>query len=364
MKTCLALLLIALTAPFAPAPAADWQTAWNEMVAAARKEGKVVVTGSPDPVMREQLIPAFTARFGIAVDFMAGKSGEIADRGRLERSAGMYSFDVYLAGPDTAFTVLYPQKMLDPLRPQLILPEVTDGSRWKIGKLWFMDPQESYILRLFSTVGGWFFINTDYVKPEQVDEVHKLLDPKWKGKISSEDPADVTGAGGARSTWFYQQLGPAFVKQLYISQKTVITRDRRQMTDWLARGVYPICMSCRSDDVDRLTAEGFRMFRVYDLKGIESKVNGSPFLVSLANQAPHPNAAKVFLNWLLGKEAMELYSRSAQVVSLRNDVDESFLDPRVIPKPGVAYADDTDPKWRADAKLDIAKKVVDLLRAP
>jgi ABC-type Fe3+ transport system substrate-binding protein len=84
--------------------------------------------------------------------------------------------------------------------------------------------------------------------------------------------------------------------------------------------------------------------------------------VSLANKAPHPNAARVFINRLLGKEAAELYSRSAQVVSLRNDVDESFLDPRVVPKPGVTYADDTDPAWRSDAKLHIGKKVAALLK--
>jgi hypothetical protein len=49
---------------------------------------------------------------------------------------------------------------------------------------------------------------------------------------------------------------------------------------------------------------------------------------------------------------------------LGKDIGKSFLDPRVIPKPGVTYADDTDPAWRADAKLDIAKKVVELLRGP
>ena len=62
----------------------------------------------------------------------------------------------------------YPEKMLAPLRPALVLPEVLDPTKWRAGKLWFTDPEERYVLRLFNTVDPVFYINTQYVKPGEI----------------------------------------------------------------------------------------------------------------------------------------------------------------------------------------------------
>ena len=63
-----------------------------------------------------------------------------------------------------------------------------------------------------------------------------------------------------------------------------------------------------------------------------------------------------------GKEALEIYSRGFGSATLRTDVDESFLDPRAIPKPGVNYPDDADPQWRSVEKIAAGNKVRDLLK--
>ena len=65
---------------------------------------------------------------------------------------------------------------------------------------------------------------------------------------------------------------------------------------------------------------------------------------------------------MAGREALELYSKNAQAATLRTDVDESFLDPRVIPKAGVDYADYTDIEWQARERTVVARKVRDLLK--
>ena len=75
---------------------------WAAIVEAAKKEGKVVVAGSPDPVMRNDVIPKFTARFGIPIEFIAGRSSQIVSRVETERASGIFSIDLYLAGPDTS----------------------------------------------------------------------------------------------------------------------------------------------------------------------------------------------------------------------------------------------------------------------
>jgi iron(III) transport system substrate-binding protein len=343
------------------AVAAAQDKSWEQTLAAAKKEGSVVVVGSPDPVMRSDIIPKFTARYGIAVEFLAGRSSEIALRLRTERGAGIYSIDVFLSGPDTTATVYYPEKMLDPLKPMLVLPEVTDGGKWKKGKPWFVDPEERYVLRPFSSVSSLLFINTDFIKPSEIRSAKDLLNPKWRGKISTED-ITTTGAGANLAARFYQQLGADFVKKLYVDQKTVGTRERRQFTDWLARGTQPICLNCREDDVRPLEKEGFKLLEIFELADLAPGINGSPWLMSVANRAPHPNAAKIFANWMASKEGLELYAKGYGSATLRTDIDESYLSAGNVPKPGVKYFDDTDWNWIVTGRHDYREKVWKLMK--
>ncbi|HSE86924.1 MAG TPA: extracellular solute-binding protein [Candidatus Binatia bacterium] len=345
----------------ASAAAQQKERDWNEILAAAKKEGKVVIVGSPDPVMRNSIIPKFTARFGIAVEFIAGRSSEIVARLQTERSAQIYSVDVFLAGPDTTANELFGDKIIDPLKPLLVMPEVVDGSKWKTGKVWFLDPQEQFVVRPFSGVATLLFINSDHVKPDELRSVKDLLNPKWRGKISTEDPM-TTGAGSNMAARFYHQIGEEFVKNLYIEQKPVRSRDRRQMADWLARGTYPICFNCREDDVRPLVKEGFKLLEIFELAGLPGTINGSPWLLSVANKAPHPRAAQVFANWILSKEGLEIYARGYGSATVRTDIDESFLNPGNIPKPGVKYFDDTAWQWIVTGRHENREKVWKLLK--
>ena len=62
-------------------------------------------------------------------------------------------------------------------------------------------------------------------------------------------------------------------------------------------------------------------------------------LLTLVNNAPHPNAAAVFINWITSREGLEILSRARGRASTRNDVVESFLPPGEVPTPGVKYFD-------------------------
>jgi iron(III) transport system substrate-binding protein len=335
---------------------------WAAIVDAAKKEGKVVVAGSPDPVMRNDVIPKFTARYGIPVEFMAGRSSEITGRVRTERAAGIYSVDVYLAGPDTTATVLYGEKMVDPLKSLLVMPEVADGAKWKRGKVWFVDPEERFVVRPFSSVATMLFINTDNVKADELRSAKDLLNPKWRGKISADDPTAI-GSGSNAAARFYHDLGEDFVRKLYIEQKTVRTRERRQMTDWLARGTQPICLNCREDDVRPLIKDSFKLLEIFELADMPPSINGSPWMLTLANKAPNPKAAQLFANWILAKEGLEAYARGFGSATLRTDIDESFLNAANLPKKGVKYFDDTDWKWVVTGRQEYREKVWQVLKA-
>jgi iron(III) transport system substrate-binding protein len=355
---CLFLVIIAVEAA---AQTKAGEKEWSGIVEAAKKEGKVVVVGSPDPVMRNEVIPKFTARFGIPVEFVTGRASQIVARVETERASGIYSIDVYLAGPDTTANELYNEKMIDPVKPLLVLPEVVDGAKWKTGKLWLADPQEQFVVRAFNSVATFMFINTDHVKTEELRHVKDLLNPKWRGKISTEDPT-TTGSGANKAARLYSDFGEEFVKQLYIDQKTVRTRERRQMTDWLARGTQPICLSCREDDVRPLAKDGFKVLEIFEMDGIAASVNGSPWMLSVANRAPHPKAAQVFANWILSKEGLEIYGKGYGSATLRTDVDESYLKPGNVPKTGIKYFDDTDWKWIVTGRRENREKVWQLLK--
>ena len=162
------LFLMAVAPTVADAQSADWQKSWNETLAAAKKEGKVVVTGPPDAQVRQALPAAFEARYGIRMEYLSARGTDQANKLRREKEAGVFSVDAVIAGIQTTATVLYAEKMLAPLKPELILPEVTDGKNWKRGSLWFLDPEQQYVLRIFNTVREAFMVNTDQVKPHDL----------------------------------------------------------------------------------------------------------------------------------------------------------------------------------------------------
>ena len=361
MRTIVTLFAVLAWAASVPAQTKTTDKEWNALIDAAKKEGKVVVAGSPDPVMRNEIMPRFKERYGIGIELLAGRSSEITARVKTERASGIYSVDVYLSGPDTTAVVLYGDKMIDPLRPLLVMPEVVDGAKWKRGKVWFADPEERFAARPFSSVATMMFINTDHVKPEEMRSAKDLLNAKWRGKISVEDPT-TTGSGSNAAARFYHDLGEDFVRKLYIEQKTVRTRERRQMSDWLARGTQPICLNCREDDVRPLVKEGFKILEIFELTDMPGSINGSPWMLTVANRAPNPKAAQLFANWILSREGLGIYARGYGSVTLRTDIDESNLNPGNLPKKGVKYFDDTDWNWIVTGRHEYREKVWQVLK--
>ncbi len=317
---------------------------WNDMVAAAKREGRVVVLGPPDAQLRQNLTNQFAARFGVSVEYIGGRGSDLGNRMRVERKAGLYTADVAIAGIDTMALILHPERMLTPLKPLLVLPDVIDGSKWRKGELWFVDPERQHSLRLASSVQSAFNINTQHVKPEDLRTARDLLNPKWRGKISFDDPTQP-GSGSNTSSRLYLQYGADFAKQIYIDQKPVISRDRRQLTDWLLRGTYPIAFSVDDDQIDAMRKEGLPVKEIYRLDDMGGSLSAGNGHLAIFDRAPHPAAAQVFANWLASREGMEIYARSLAVAPTRNDIDVvalKIMPVERVPQPGVEYFDTSD----------------------
>src|SRR5688500_15818306 len=152
---------------------AGWEQAWNELVAAARQEGNLVVLGPPSPELRRRMPEAFQQRFGIPIEYTGQASGDFAARLASERQAGIYSADIVISGSNSMYEVLAGRGqiengvmgMLAPLRPVLLLPEVLDTSKYRMGKLIFMDPAGEYVYRQNNSVNRMIAVNTDHVRP-------------------------------------------------------------------------------------------------------------------------------------------------------------------------------------------------------
>jgi iron(III) transport system substrate-binding protein len=229
-----------------------------------------------------------------------------------ERRAEKYLADLYVNGMTTGYNVFYKAKALDPIPPLLVLPEVTDTSKWWQGKHHYVDPEGQYLLNINGETRIVVGYNTKLVNPAEVKSYWDLLNPKWKGKIVAYDPT-LGGAGDAMRFFYYQKsLGPEFIKRILTETDIVISTDTRQMGDWLAGGkfAFSIFGPVSRMDLDLMQIQGLPVawFSPDHLKEGAYITAGSGG-VALINKAPHRNAAKVGLNWLLSREGQIAYQR-------------------------------------------------------
>ncbi|HLH21603.1 MAG TPA: extracellular solute-binding protein [Chloroflexota bacterium] len=318
-----------------------WQAQWNALVDAAKGEGSLVISGPPTPDVRTAVPAAFKQRFGIEVEYVGGRTTELVPKLKAERLASQYTLDAMIAGAQSLYTDIYPDHMLDPIPPILVNPEATDPSKWLLGHPWFMDPEGQYILRLANYVSSAIAINTDYVKPGELKAYADLLAPRYRGKISVWDPIRP-GSGWNTANYLLYELGEDYIQSLYRGQDVGVSADGRQLSDWMARGRYPISLGLGPDEIERLKKDGFPIAALTDLADAAGYVTAGFGLAVLVNRAPHPNAAKLFLNWLAMKEGAEVFNRAQVLVSTRADVDNAWAPPYIVPKQGVNYFDTYD----------------------
>ena len=337
----------------APGQSGAIPTGWDQLVAAAQKEGKVVVSGPPAPDARTKLPAAFKDRFNIEMEYLAVNSSQLASRIESERAAGQYTMDVSLGGPDTIYGTFLPNKWLDPLKPVLMLPDVVDPTVWPSGGPWFRDPSGEMSLQLFNTIVPIGYINTSTLSPDDLKTTDDLLNPKWKGKIASYDPS-VNGGGLITGSIIYVKKGADFAKQLYQGQGIAYTRDYQQIADWVAHDSYPIGLAITPVYMNQY--QGVVPTQELVLADLPTAVSGGYGIVSLWNQAPHPNAAKVFANWIASKEGVSVYGAIDQSAPVRTDVDASAWVPNhLIPKPGGDYFDTFEYRYVMEQRQPIAR---------
>jgi len=331
----IAICCIFTTASFARAQS-DWKKPWDTAVEAAKKEGEVVIYGPHNP-MYQQLWAVFQKSYPeIRFSFVPGKGSDHAQRIVAERRAGKYLADLLMGGSST-YAVFMPGT-LEPLKPLLLLPEVTDQSAWWEGKFHFADDQNNSALIISGEVGtrrGSY--NTKLVDPKEIRSWWDLLLPKWKGKLGSFDPR-VAGGGGETFLFFYYTpaLGPKYITRILAETEILLTRDLTQGTDWLAQGKILFYIGS-GQPIMKAKKQGLPVdLMPHPLKEGEVMGGGSCCMAVLS-KAPHPNATKLFVNWVLSREGQIVWQKYTEANSLRMDIPKTDLAPDDVPQKGVNY---------------------------
>jgi ABC-type Fe3+ transport system substrate-binding protein len=281
----------------------------------------------------------------IKLTFVGGRAPVVGPKLITERRAGKYLADVVLTGPGTPYRMFHKNQALDPIGPALILPEVLDESKWWGARHHYVDQENKYIFVYEATVqSGDLAYNTNLVKPEEIKSYWDLLQPRWRGKIVAMDPK-VSGAvsRGIRFFYFSPALGPKFISRLFGETDMTLARDFTQMLDWLAAGKFSIGVFVGSSETALAASQGLPV-KEFSPSHFQEGAAVSPFngTVSLVNRAPHPNAAKLLINWVLSREGQvavqqHLAAEGNIRESLREDISKDAMPATHRRDPKVKY---------------------------
>jgi len=341
--------LYAGAASFAAEARPAWRVEWDKTIAAAEKEAALSLYVFEAGPLTEETVHAFERAFPkIKVSQLRGRGNDLGPRMVAERRAGKYLVDLFAGGKGTALTTLYSGKLLDPIMPLLLLPEVLDESKWYRRELKYVDPENKYIFVYIGNAGGVEInYNSNLVNPKEFTSYWDLTQPKWKGKIAATDPRSRGMDNPVLFFYYHAKLGPEFIRKLYGDMEVTIARDYRQPVDWLASGRYALCIPCVSDEMDKAMDQKLPVGQILRLKegGTLSSSGGT---LTLLQNAPHPNAAKVFVNWLLSREGQSIVQKGRKgrtrtaSNSLRIDIPKNDLPEEVQRREGVDYFDADD----------------------
>src|SRR6478672_9928376 len=321
----------------APVAGSAWaqDADWNKVVDAAKKEGKLsIYTASIGSPFHKKVFDAFTAKYGIKIDLLEARASEVRERVRVEQAAGRFLGDLHHNGSTTTWLMTRDGNF----QPHGEIPNIKN-----------VDPiYEPDDVKIPAEVISYsLMVNKNIVKPNDEPKSWKdLLDPKWQGKILSDDYRAL-GGGAVFFPVMLRVFGREFHEKL-AQQKPVFSRDIQNNERRCARGEYPIYLPFNLQDLN-------------NLKGLPVKAivpaEGRPYVrfdISMLKQAPHPNAARLFMNHYLEPESQLILANVGYNPVIKGVVEKTIeeLRPLLAAKP----MGTTDPP-KQDEMLALAKEI-------
>lgn len=290
----------------------------TELAAGARKEGEVSLYSSLVSKDIETLAAAFEKKYGVKVRFWRAGSEKVLQRAVTEARAGRREVDVIETnGPE--LEAMSREKILAPVVPpnaKDILPAALDANR---AHLWTG-------LRLNIFVQAY---NTNLVKKADLPKTYQdLLDPKWKGRLAMEAEdvdwfaAVVSGMGEQKGLDFFRQL---------VANGLQLRKGHTLLAALVGSGEVPMALSLYNHNAEKIMRKGAPV-DWFQLQPAYARVNG----ISIAKDAPHPHAAVLFYDYMLGPEGQAILEKAEYVpvnLTLGNKYttrEMKFIDPAII----------------------------------
>jgi ABC-type Fe3+ transport system substrate-binding protein len=372
-------------APTSTPGKAQWEVDWENLIAAAKQEGELVIALGTGVENWAPIHRYFQDKFGIRIVASGGNSTEVASRVIAEQAANRFEVDVLHPGPTASNQRLIPNNGHAPLEELFMLPEVLDKSLWYNDDYHWVDPEKKYVFSYSATAGiqtlgfTWNSNSISQAEIDQIDSVWDFLDPKFKSKIIAQPATQGSATTPYFLSWVHPQIGPTWIERFVAEMDVQWATDVRLIEDSVARGVRPITLFTGGTDFPSMIAQGLPIkqlaedVRSNNRPWAEAPVLGNntgSTVMSIARNPKHPNATKLWINWFLSKEGQTVWHTlfpppSFPAPTMRDDVtDWGRTDPPVRREPGKTdyFAPEYVPEILAQ-RTEALARAVELYRA-
>lgn len=296
----------------------------ERLVAAARQEGSLTLYATMGQEQISAIAAAFEKKYGVKVNLWRASSETVARRAITEARGNRFEVDVIESNSpemEAFHREKLSQRVTSPFTAAIIPEALPAHGEW-LG------------VRVNLFVQAY---NTNKVKPEDVPSTYRdLVDPKWKGKIAAEmDNVDwfatVVSAMG-------EQKGVALFQDMARTSGVSLRKGHPVLASMTAAGEVSLVLSTYNYFIDKLRKTKGAPVAWTVLEPAVARTSG----VTLARRAPHPNAAVLFVDFMLSDAqamfpSLDLIPVIRSMEGMPKQVKWKFVDP-------VKILDESD-KW-------------------
>ncbi|MFG1943925.1 ABC transporter substrate-binding protein [Nonomuraea sp. NPDC048826] len=270
----------------AQAVPADAPPALRTLVEAARKEGELVWYSVPAENIAKAVSDDFAKKYGIKVKFIRLTSSDLAQRFAAEAETGKPAADLFVG----SYTPFVPQALAKGWTVKLAdagIPEYPNGYPEK-----YLLPDDGTAVVQVQPSG--IAVNSQQAGGA-IKDWQDILDPKWKGKVILVDPR-TSAAYTPFWNLIVKEYGEEFLTKLK-AQNPIVAPGSAPATQQLAAGEGAIVMPGVQSITDDLKGKGA------PVEYVQPEASTGPEIVpGLAAKAAHPNAARLFVHYLMSEE--------------------------------------------------------------
>lgn len=262
----------------------------------ARREGKVLLYSGMNVPNSQKVVNAFQKKYPfIRAEYYRANEGQLLQKAVTEKQMGQSLADVLHMGG--IWVNLYKKEGL-------------------LGR--YLSPEAKFVLQGFKDQEGFwtayytayysFIYNTKMVAPKDLPKTYEeLLQARWKRKIglSLDDVEWYMGMLDLMG----EEKGKQFMRRLS-EQEPMLRNGRSLILNLMVAGEFPLSLGAV-----HTTREQQKMGAPIEILTFPSPTLAAPRMIGIQANAPHPNAAKLLVDYLLSKDGQIVVSQT-----LRNPI--------------------------------------------